>query len=58
VEDRHLIVIGLGIGTGLDEQNAKTPDGEIRRQGSAAGSGADDDVVGELFVDRRVLRTS
>jgi hypothetical protein len=45
VEGRDLIVVRLRIGAGLDQKNAETPDGEIRRQGSAAGSGADDDVV-------------
>jgi hypothetical protein len=47
VEAGDLVVERLRIGACLDQQDAESPGGEIRRQGTTAGSGADDDV----FVD-------
>jgi hypothetical protein len=45
-----LIVVRLRIGARLDQQDAEPPEGEIRRQRSAAGTGSDDDVLVELVL--------
>ena len=44
MEARDLIIERLRIGARFDQQYAEAPGGEIRRQGTTAGSGADDDV--------------
>ena len=56
VEGGDLVLVRFRVAARLDQADAKTLDGEVRRQGSAAGSGADDDVV--VRFDRRLLRTS
>jgi hypothetical protein len=46
-----LVLVRLRIAARLDQADAVSPGGEIRRQGTAARSGADDDVF-EDFVRR------
>ena len=56
VERRHAVLVRLRIGARLDQADAKSPQRQIGRKGSAARSGPDNDVV--VRFDRVVLRTS